>query len=563
MAKRGAVKPKQKITFKWSFLFWDIEPGSALPRGQNLAGKGFEKQSKKVKLSLTDQGFGPGSAPVSAEVKQLKETEIRALTDAKNTGLFDLHIEPPAGHDSVKPAGPEVDSPKDSALWNKSWQIQFRPATWSGLEVDAEGFFVVDGDDEFVPCTVPRDLKDAGVPPHMVLRIFQPQGSGEERNQRVECDVRFDVLRPTDKRKTNKGGIWLEDRVGKRSESGISFDRLFVVIHCTGHVPEDDRPTKKPDWRIGTSYIGTQLQTLTARASIHYLVNIDGHVVKIVEEDKSAHQAGFDPRTKDQKKADKTAGITKNPYGGGWRDFVFARPPKDDPDAVPTRNRFARGARIRANQPSIGIEHVAGANNPWPQAQIDGSVRLVREILDFHQIKPCDVVRHRDLCFKAKKSTTGHELKTHHLGKLCPGDAVPWASYQDEKVALWPVGEIPDEKDQKLNFQKADIYGGVFEFLTNLGDTLSGAAATEENLQKQADAISQLQDEIERIGYWCLTKDDGNRGKYDEAVTHCVRMIQERFMKARGVSVSKEGAMDFDTAVTIQRIVAHGPDNLP
>ena len=41
MAKRGSAKPPPKILLNWSFRFWDIDPGSALPRGKNLAGKGF------------------------------------------------------------------------------------------------------------------------------------------------------------------------------------------------------------------------------------------------------------------------------------------------------------------------------------------------------------------------------------------------------------------------------------------------------------------------------------------------------------------------------------------
>lgn len=558
MAKKraGAVKAGVKIGLLWSFRFWDVDPASKLPRGFNLLGKGFEKKSKRIGVALADEDAEQMEGDETVRVKQLVETEIATLTDVRRNGRFDLHLTPPPEHDSRIPAGPHSDSPRDEALWNSKWQIQFRSSVFRSLEVDADGFFVVKGSDEIIACEVSDDLKNAGVPPHTYLRIFQPSGSGTKRAQRIEVDVRFDVLRPTDKR-----GTWLGDKTGERRGAGISFDRPYLVIHCTGHVSEAERPTKKPGYKMGATYIGTQLQTLSSRAAIHYVVNIDGHVVKMVEEERWAHQAGFDPRSASEKGADRSAGIKKNPYGAGWRDFVFRQPDPSSPTAEPNRSRFGGGGLIMANKTSIGIEHVAGPDTVWPQAQIDGAVRLARDIVSHFGILPCDVVRHRDLCFKRSTSASGHELMTHHPGKYCPGPAVPWAAFQDQRVALWPLGEIPGET--ALQFEKADIYDGVFELVQFMDDKLASGADTPENRAKQTAAISQLQDDIERIGYWCLTRNDGNRGTYDAAARHCIEMIQEKFMVARAATVTRPGATDFDTAVVIQKIISHGENVLP
>jgi N-acetyl-anhydromuramyl-L-alanine amidase AmpD len=106
---------------------------------------------------------------------------------------------------------------------------------------------------------------------------------------------------------------------------------------------------------------------------------------------------------------------------------------RDGEVAVSVPESLAATHAIGWNQRSIGIELVNNADgaDPFPQAQIDALLRLVREIRQRHRaITPDRVLRHSDVDhthFSALKHGAGCAA---YRRKEDPGDAFPWASFK-------------------------------------------------------------------------------------------------------------------------------------
>jgi N-acetylmuramoyl-L-alanine amidase len=93
---------------------------------------------------------------------------------------------------------------------------------------------------------------------------------------------------------------------------------------------------------------------------------------------------------------------------------------------------FWKGATM-LNAASIGIEIVnpgeetladgTRAFTPYPPAQIDLLVRLVRDIVDRHQIKPERILGHSDIAPQRK---------------IDPGPAFPWQRLAEAGLIVWP-----------------------------------------------------------------------------------------------------------------------------
>jgi len=296
----------------------------------------------------------------------------------------------------------------------------------------------------------------------------------------------------------NKKAPWEKD--DNRVHDRQKFTSPFLVIHIT------DGPRFE-----------SQLQTLTSTAAIHYLVCLNGHVVKIVEDSKGCYHAGWE---------DKAA----------WRDFVF-------------------GGDVDCNRTSIGIEHLGAAGVVWPEAETKGSVRIAKRICDAHTIAPCNVIRHRDL--------GGSVSGVHVHGKECPGTEAPWWAYQKAGVSLWPLGTRPGET--ALVFPTADrFFHGIFDVVTFMDDSLVGPDKTPANEAKQKAAIKELKGYLTLIGYWVTKKNKSNEEIYDRGAEHCVEMCQERFMIAPSKEIpapdkmpAKVGKVDRETAKVIYAICQH------
>lgn len=542
MAKPGSARTGPDVELKWEWFFWDVRTDEESFGKRQLNTGGYENKGKKCALSIGDEGG-------EVLVRHIEPKGIGELTFDQAGQTVSVKLVPPAGHDSVRSADPDSDSPKATALWNWWCEIQMRELLFQQLEIDADGYFNVTGGKFFdngteetivgieydlYTCFVPKSDRDEGLAPHGYLKVFprhRPKGAKRDK-QIVQVDWRFDIFRPNEKRATNlksmKSHYKGKGKAGKELRNALrndpdkkrkpwtekktydrkKFDKPFLVIHIT------DGPRFE-----------SQLQTLTSGAAIHYLVCLNGHVVKIVEDAKGCYHAGWE-------------------NVAVWRDFVW-------------------DGKIDCNRTSIGIEHLGAAGVKWPQAEIDGSVRIAKRICEAHKIAPCNVIRHRDL--------GGSVSGVHVEGKECPGTEAPWWAYQKEGVSLWPLGARAGEIAPTFPTGDA-FFHGIFdvETLTFMDDELKDPDNTPANETKQKAAIKELKGYLKLIGYWVTKKNGSNEDVYDTAAEHCVEMCQERFMiapsKEKGEPdkmPTKAGKVDRETAKVIWAVCQHTSANLP
>lgn len=149
-----------------------------------------------------------------------------------------------------------------------------------------------------------------------------------------------------------------------------------------------------------------RLTDADAKVSAHYLVEEDGRVLQLVEEDRRAWHAGV----------------------GEWNGIT------------------------NVNSASIGIEIVNGGHNvpnddgslpEFPDAQIDAVIALSKGILSRHAIAPRGVIGHSDLA-PARKDD--------------PGEAFPWSRLAGEGIGVWP-GE--GNGDRRILFAPGERDRGV------------------------------------------------------------------------------------------------------
>ncbi|WP_017930993.1 N-acetylmuramoyl-L-alanine amidase [Robiginitomaculum antarcticum] len=144
-----------------------------------------------------------------------------------------------------------------------------------------------------------------------------------------------------------------------------------------------------------------RLSDQAAQVSAHYLVEEDGRVFALVDEEKRAWHAGV----------------------GQW------------------------GAITDVNSASIGIEIVNGGHDyglpDYPDIQIDAVMALSRDILSRHNITPFSIIGHSDLAPDRKYD---------------PGEKFPWARLAQIGIGLWPAAT---ETDQRVLFQPGDRDRGI------------------------------------------------------------------------------------------------------
>ena len=144
------------------------------------------------------------------------------------------------------------------------------------------------------------------------------------------------------------------------------------------------------------------------RVSSHYLVGKDGKTYQLVSDAKRAWHAG----------------------AGSW------------------------GAITDVNNASIGIEIDNNGKTPYPDAQIDSLIVLLRDLTTRLRIPPTQIIGHSDLA---------------PTRKIDPGPLFPWKRLHEAGFGLWPVadaGEPPAGFDPWLALQ------AIGYVVDNRGDTV-------------------------------------------------------------------------------------------
>ncbi len=144
----------------------------------------------------------------------------------------------------------------------------------------------------------------------------------------------------------------------------------MLVLHYTGMRSADEALTR--------------LCCHEAEVSAHYMVDEDGTIFQLVEEEYRAWHAGV----------------------SHWR------------------------GRDNINDVSIGVEIVNPGHEfgyrPFPEAQMQGVSALCRDILSRHDIPARNVIAHSDIAPERKED---------------PGELFDWAGLAAQGVGLWPVVE--------------------------------------------------------------------------------------------------------------------------
>lgn len=175
-----------------------------------------------------------------------------------------------------------------------------------------------------------------------------------------------------------------------------------------------------------------------AQVSAHYVLHEDGKIETLVDEDHRAWHAGVSE----------------------WNGITDV------------------------NSASIGIEIVNGGHNvplpdgslpPYKDAQILALIKLCKEIIDRHEIKPRNIVGHSDIAPGRKED---------------PGEHFPWASLAAAGIGLWP-GELND--DDRILFEPGDRDRGISVLQRGLAEIGYGISVTGEMDAETVAVIRALQ----------------------------------------------------------------------
>ena len=466
----GSARDRGKLSLQWEMFCWHptkfSDENKPKERDKRLHG-GFERITGTGQSMTLVVRFG--ESELLREEMRKHEIALGILPE----GRISIELTPTDKLASPAPAGPHLDS--KGGRFNKFFDILFRPISFE-IEVDADGHVIAPEPDHLLPIQDPAPDPVDGVPqrpapgPHAYVFVETTRARGAIRHQRIQIDWKPD---------------WIarhSPHLGPLPVDRESNDIREIILHVTGGP-------------LIAGAVSKFLRTSAKKTSgIHYIVDMDGHIIKMLHERDGAFHAGH------------VSGV----HLAGWGEGESA----------------ARVART-----SIGIEHVATAGNEWPDVQIQASLELVRQLTNHFGLSPRDVIGHNDVI--VLKSTRALPKKT----KVCPGDALPWERYQEAGLSLTAKSDFNPP---------ADIYGGIFNTQAFLDDSAP------------ADVVQELQEDLNRIGWWLPARRGGHRrfGTFDEHTEAGVTRFQARFMARQGFPFTP-AAVDLITARIIKQVVAN------
>jgi N-acetyl-anhydromuramyl-L-alanine amidase AmpD len=297
---------------------------------------------------------------------------------------------------------------------------------------------------------------------------------------------------------------WLKADKHKPRPSGAG--KSFVILHRTD-TPRLDIETLRTGGPDGIS--------------IHYVVDVDGHIVKMVKDDEVANHAG--------------------------------------------PSFFARTEGMNPN--GIGIEQVNKIFKSYPTALFDATSALVGELLSEFSITRHHVWGHSDV---ETISTTDLSIDTLNPKPFCPGTEFDWP-------ALANAGRCTEGDPAKVSpTLMANLYSKYFstDFTPKGGKTIRGKdmkLQMGDNDKKAiyggllrpdlvgTNIIAELQRDVSDVGY-SIAKDGVTRsGVFDTALHHAIIRFHHRFFSGSRASASKKnnGVVDRDTATMLQAALQH------
>jgi N-acetyl-anhydromuramyl-L-alanine amidase AmpD len=298
----------------------------------------------------------------------------------------------------------------------------------------------------------------------------------------------------------------------------IDWKPDWVACKHSGPRPAKANPTHILLHRTGGPTPGSALDTfLPSPKSSHYLVDVDGHVIKLVHEDMVANHAGT-----------------------SWWN-----------------------GRSRVGEFSVGIEIVnQDGGGDFTPPQYEAVIRIIRDLMArYPDITRHRVIGHGEVRVRSDKHYIEYmknpEMKPYHDLQLeersgCPGFHFDWALLAAEGLC--------SKADPSL-FAENQIhgqYGGYFK--DNPFAKLSRLTTDEKVLRSDKTpygVIASLQAELSSLGY-PINSLDGIKptGAYDDATQRAVDRFRRRYMP--GVIRSHRDLspiFDRETAITLKRVI--------
>jgi N-acetyl-anhydromuramyl-L-alanine amidase AmpD len=414
-------------------------------------------------------------------IAQLSENIDKGAAKAEPNGLFTLTLTPGPDQLCNIPAGPSLTAPA-KAPDGQDFETRYRPLIMT---------FALDAALKVTTATVTSG-GGKRAPNGRVVVTTQKDG------QLLDVDWRFDWLR--------RVKAMVRPKTGNRDGAKVTI----VALHQTGNQPflqhkafspifttldsftDEPRPEKTtPDGKV--------IKAIPGGLGTHYVVDVDGHVVKVGDEKDFLSHAGH----------------------SAW------------------------GGESNVSKISVGIEHVhsTAQNGVFPEAQLVASLDLVSQLVSFHKVLASKLVGHADIkCIgpeDAKKNAENKRRAAFGGAVLsqsdrvnCPGVLFPWQRFEDAGLALKPAATATN-----------------YPFFVADAKLVLKEGAKGPN-------IKLVQQDLIKIG-WPFSNSHPNEN-YDEIMATVVKRFQARFASRLGITRTT-GTIDVNTALMIRRVVAALP----
>jgi N-acetyl-anhydromuramyl-L-alanine amidase AmpD len=423
---------------------------------------------------------------------------MAGLTDGK----YVLKLNPPEGHElrgalpgpvtdkavrnaQLRPVGPGDDFPKDPPGHTRFRFLEIEITLVRGGVKDGEcrlGKGMLHQDD--VP-------EQSAVAAHgAVARESQTRLLIDWRPDWVRCafaDERKQLQ--VDPRQTPES----DPKRPKKHLSGVQF----IILHHT------DADTPGSTINHFCDVVNNRSKT-----AAHYLVDVDGHVIKLANESASVRHAGECYWYG----LDSYEGSAMQTAGFNWNDI------------------------------SVGIEQVHKGTDTYASTLVAGTKNLIERIRSVHGTSPHNVLGHGEVNLHKDQLIRGRRIKIKNLGRklFCPGEVYDWHILENSGNATKPLlkaGVVPHER-----------YGHFFVRFP--GESIN---TVKDDKKIVPAAITGLQMTLRELGYFVNVT-----AAYDEPTARAVEAFQVRYFSGRLRETerarSRKGRIRLANLLTIERM---------
>lgn len=332
---------------------------------------------------------------------------------------------------------------------------------------------------------------------------------------------------PSMKSPQTDGGVW------RKGPLEILVDWKPVWIRAKFHAPRTGHPNDNPNvvvvHRTAGPSMGSAIDLIgggTRSISVHYVVDVDGYVLKLVREDEVANHAG---------------------------DSFWA-------------------GQVGVNATSVGIECVSADNQDYPQRQMDALHDLIWRIRGASNIPLRNVVGHGDVDVIRSRAPVDLSCGTERPHD--PGIELDWPFLAD-RLGAGPLARpaaLAADPATVTQAQRDTMYGGYFRFFSEpWGNGDSDARRVWGGKRRPVDPdpqkftgsglIAELQRDLKTIGYSIASSvAQQPNGEFTGALGRtCVRVKHRWFAgpsnKARWSTFKDKPTLDRDTAIMIKAVL--------